>query len=79
LKGDRTIAEIASIYEVHPNQVTQWKKQAVESLKEGFSKKRGRKSKNAPPETDEDLLQLIGKLKVENEFLKKKYAQILGI
>ncbi len=71
LKGDRTIAEMASTYEVHPNQIMQWKKQAVELLKDGFSNKRGRKSNNAPIENHDDMLRLIGKLEVENEFLKK--------
>ena len=32
IKGERTINEIASIYEVHPNQVRQWKKRALEQL-----------------------------------------------
>ena len=32
IKGEKTINEIASIYEVHPNQVRQWKKQALEQL-----------------------------------------------
>jgi transposase len=36
IKGQRTINEIASAFEVHPNQVTQWKKQAVSQLSEIF-------------------------------------------
>ena len=36
-KGEKTIAEIASIYEVHPNQVSAWKKEFLERLPEIFN------------------------------------------
>ena len=38
LQGDRTLQEIASKYQVHPNQVGAWKRQAIEGLGEVFSK-----------------------------------------
>ena len=41
VKGQRTIQEIASHYSVHPNQVTQWKKQLLEGAPEVFSNGRG--------------------------------------
>ena len=59
-----------------PNQVRDWKLQAVEALKESFSKKRGRKPKE---EAGDDLLKVVGRLQVENDFLKKKYEQLLKI
>jgi len=37
IKGQRTVNEIANQYSVHPNQATQWKRQAIESLAEVFS------------------------------------------
>jgi transposase-like protein len=37
IKGEKTINEIASIYEVHPNQVSKWKKQALERLPDAMS------------------------------------------
>ena len=39
-RGDKTIAELAGEYQVHPNQITQWKKQLLESLPEVFSRRR---------------------------------------
>jgi transposase len=42
IKGQRTINEIATHYGVHPNMVTQWKKQAIESLPDVFSIRRER-------------------------------------
>ena len=38
LRGDRTLQEIASRHQVHPNQVGAWKRQAIEGLAELFSK-----------------------------------------
>lgn len=70
-KGQRTINELCSHYGVHPNQVSQWKKQAVESLPDVFSARRVRV-------TEEDealkarLYQQIGQLQVELDWLKKK-------
>ncbi len=70
-KCDKTIAELASEYQVHPNQITQWKKQLFESLPEIFSRRR----KNDQRQQDEltaQLYQQIGQLKVELDWLKKK-------
>jgi transposase len=71
IKGQRTIQEIASHYEIHPNQVTQWKKQLMEGAAEVFSQ-----GKVYAAEADEqlkaELYQQIGKLQVDLEWLKKK-------
>jgi len=40
IKGQQTINEIASTYSVHPNQVTQWKKQALPAIPDSFSQHR---------------------------------------
>jgi len=78
ISGERPVAEIASVYEVHPNQVMQWKKKVLEQLPALFSRKKDKDKKKQDGEVDE-LYRQIGQLKVENEFLKKKYVQIYGI
>jgi transposase-like protein len=71
IKGQRTVTEIAGAYEVHPNQVTQWKRLALDQLPEVFSDRRGRIEK-ADEELRAQLYQQIGQLKVELDWLKKK-------
>lgn len=70
-KGDKTIAELASEYHVHPNQITQWKKHLLESLPEVFSRRR-RNEHRQRDELTAQLYQQIGQLKVELDWLKKK-------
>jgi transposase-like protein len=71
IKGQKTIQEIASHYGVHPNQVTNWKKQAAEGLSSLFADRRAR-----PDASDEalkaELYQHIGQLQVELDWLKKR-------
>ncbi len=39
LKGEKTVQEIAQKFEIHPNQVTLWKKQLIENATTAFDKK----------------------------------------
>lgn len=71
IKGQRTVNEIASQYSVHPNQVTQWKRRAIESLPEVFSTKRERDAEDEEA-LKAQLYQQIGQLKVELDWMKKK-------
>jgi transposase len=71
LRERRTIEEIARQYEVHPNQITQWKKQATDQLSQVFERGAG-SGKSEPEDNSEKLYAQIGQLKVENDFLKKK-------
>ena len=79
LREEKSVAEIAGVYEVHPNQVSAWKREALNRLPDLFVDGR-RKSKSSKPEiTRDDILKEVGQLKVENEFLKKKYARLCGL
>jgi transposase-like protein len=71
IKGHRTLIEIASEYGVHPNQVTQWKKQVMEALPDLLGDKRKKKTADHEALVCE-LYQQIGQLKVELDWLKKK-------
>ena len=70
MKGELTMAEIASKYSVHPTQISTWKKQALTQLPEAFTGKQKQTEKNHAVELSE-LYEQIGCLKVENEFKKK--------
>jgi transposase-like protein len=71
IKGQRTVSEIAGTYDVHPIQVVQWKKQALEQLPEVFSERRVRIEK-ADEDLKAQLYQQIGQLKVKLDWLKKR-------
>jgi transposase-like protein len=71
IKGQRTVQEIASHYEVHPTLVTHWKKQLLEGAAEIFSNGK-RAAADAEEELKAELYQQIGKLQVEVDWLKKK-------
>jgi transposase-like protein len=75
IRGQQTINEIASIYAVHPNQVMQWKKQALATLPETFSPRRKRAAQE-DEQLKERLYQQIGQLKVELDWLKKKVGHL---
>lgn len=75
LKEQKTIAELASIYGVHPTQIKQWKQQAIAELIVGFSDKRKQHEKDKE-ELIEDLYKQIGKQKVALDWLKKKIGII---
>ncbi len=68
LRGDRAIQEIAAKHKVHPNQVSTWKRQAVDGLGEVFSNGAVRAGRDHEAEVHE-LHAKIGELTVERDFL----------
>jgi len=76
VKGLKTINEIASSYGLQPSQVTEWKRILVENMSEVFEKEDHSKEKEFEKEKDE-LLKIIGELKVHNDFYKKKLKPYL--
>lgn len=69
LRGDKTVQEIAARHQLHPNQVSQWKRQAIDGLVEVFAEKAGR---NGDRDAEiKDLHAKIGRLSVENDFLQQ--------
>lgn len=70
LRGDKTVQEIAARHQVHPNQVSTWKRQAMDGLSEVFSNGADVERQDRESEI-RDLHAKIGQLTVERDFLSK--------
>ena len=70
LRGDKTIQEIASRHKVHPNQVSTWRRRAMDGLGEVFSNGADRARGDFEAEVH-DLHAKIGQLTVERDFLAR--------
>jgi transposase-like protein len=70
LKGDKTMAELSSLYGVHSSLITKWAKQAREQLSDVFADNNKKNHDNN--KLIEKLYQRIGQLSVECEWFKKK-------
>ncbi len=74
IKGDRTISELAQQFEVHPNQISTWKKQLITSAADVFEKDgSGKINEEARLK---DLHAKIGEITLENDFLSKALGRI---
>lgn len=70
LRGDRTVQEIAAKHQVHPNQVSTWKRQALDGLGAVFSNGADVARRDHESEIKE-LHAKIGQLTVERDFLAR--------
>lgn len=77
IRGELTMAEIVSKYAVHASQVNTWRKQLIEHLPNAFSDNRKQLQNDLDSQLTE-LYEQIGRLKVENDFLKKKCSLFDG-
>lgn len=71
VKKEKTIAQLSSEYGVHPNQINNWRKRLLEELPEIFSNKH-KKRQDDTEQLEAELYRIIGQLKVELDWLKKK-------
>ena len=76
LKERLSIQEIANKYEIHPNQVSMWKKQFLDNAENVFrSESTFSEEKSKLKSDQEELYKTIGRLKIENDFLKKSLGE----
>ena len=73
VRGEKTMAQLASEHGVHANQISQWKKQLLDSLPEVFGRRREQEARDQA-ELVERLYRRIGELTVETDWLKKSWG-----
>jgi transposase-like protein len=74
VKGEKTLAELAEQFEVHPNQIITWKRQLTESADQLFE--RGRAGVSDSERETNELHAKIGRLTMENDFLSKALGRV---
>ena len=72
LAGDKTLTELAQQYEVHPNQITDWKRQLSDRAAEVF----GKSSESNAPVDVKAMHAKIGQLTLENDFLESALTKV---
>ncbi len=75
LKGDKTLAELASQFDVHANQITDWKNQLLKQSEDVFLTKAERKEQQSGP-TVQEMKAKIGELTLENDFLERALGRL---
>jgi transposase-like protein len=76
IKNDRTLAELAEQYDVHPNQIQDWRKRLLENADTVFG--RGQQQREEGDEKVKELHEKIGQLTMERDFLERGLERIHG-
>lgn len=76
IKGDLTMAQMVQKFDVHANQITEWKKQLLNGAADVFGK--GAQKAEDAQETVQALHAKIGQLTMENDFLERGLERIHG-
>lgn len=74
IKGDQTLAQLAERFDVHPQQITQWKAQLLEQVAQVFTTAAEKQGGSSP--SIKDLQAKIGQLTMENDFLSIALGRI---
>jgi transposase-like protein len=77
VRGEKTISELVSQYEVHPTMINNWKRQLLDEASRLFEKGSEASQTNESQQSQiDELYRQIGKLKVERDFLADRSAQL---
>lgn len=77
IRGEKTVSELASQYEVHPTMINNWKRQLLEGASGLFEKGNETKKVDESQQAQiDELYRQIGQLKVERDFLANRSAQL---
>lgn len=72
IKEQQTLAELAQKFDLHPNQISQWKREFLSNAETVFAPGKKQSKKSEAELREEELTKMIGQQKIELEFLKKK-------
>ena len=71
IKEQESLAALAEKFDLHPNQISQWKREFLNNAEQVFDSATPRSKKTEAQQREEELLKMIGQQKVELDFLKK--------
>jgi transposase len=74
IKGEQTLAELATRFSLHPNMITNWKRQAINHMANAFDSK-SEKNNSLNDSQLKDLHAKIGQLTIERDFLAKAFGR----